>query len=210
MSIYEFYKPYFSWSVDDGKEFDTNDPSTHKKQDSEDWTWFDSPPSLGVLSDEESSCGAEEAAYRQDVCAAQHAFDSYNRQVCFGKVHIQEYPVTVGDHPSCRDAYCLTLDWAHTVEQVYDIQHYEDIRQCRRAERGKLARLNYGKRKKRLQEGTSYSAEDVAIGWQLESPSDSSAILDDLRNTESILDEDKFVQSFSFPAGMLKIQILEN
>jgi hypothetical protein len=199
MSIYEFYKPYFSWNSDDEKEFDTNDPST---------SWFESTPGLGVLSDEESSCGAEESAYQQDVCAAQHVFDSYAPQVCFTCVHVQEYPVTTGDHPACRDAYCLTLDWAHTAEQVYGIDHYERMRKWRRAERGRPTRLKYGERKKMLQEG--YSAKDTAIECQLESPTDSLEILDSLRNTESILDEDKFVPSFCFPAEMLKIQILEN
>jgi hypothetical protein len=49
------------------------------------------------------------------------------RNVTFGNVQVQEYSVTVGDHPKCdkKGGYPLSLDWAHTEVTEYDLDWYE-------------------------------------------------------------------------------------
>jgi hypothetical protein len=49
------------------------------------------------------------------------------RHVTFGNVQVQEYSVTVGDHPKCdkKGGYPMSLDWAHTEVTEYDLDWYE-------------------------------------------------------------------------------------
>jgi hypothetical protein len=49
------------------------------------------------------------------------------RSVHFGNVEVQEYSVTLGDHPLC-DNYPLTLDWQHTEAMEYDLDWYEETK----------------------------------------------------------------------------------
>ena len=49
---------------------------------------------------------------------------SGQKRVSFSTVEIQEYSLTLGDHP-CTDSYPLSLDWEHTEPYEMDLQDYE-------------------------------------------------------------------------------------
>ena len=49
-----------------------------------------------------------------------------HRRVRFSTIHVQEYALTVGDHPICRDGLAISLDWSHSKEQVFDIDDFEN------------------------------------------------------------------------------------
>jgi hypothetical protein len=65
---------------------------------------------------------AEEHDQDQDPASVE-----LQRSVRFGNVQVQEYSVTLGDHPLC-DNYPLTLDWQHTEAIEYELDWYEETK----------------------------------------------------------------------------------
>jgi hypothetical protein len=93
-----------------------------------------------ALHEDEEEHGAEEVHESQDdddsvddSSADEHDQDQdpasveLQRSVRFGNVQVQEYSVTLGDHPLC-DSYPLTLDWQHTEAMEYELDWYEETK----------------------------------------------------------------------------------
>lgn len=55
------------------------------------------------------------------------------RSVGFGKIHVREHPMIVGDNPSCRSTLPVSLDWEYREYQPLCINAYEDNRGLRRS-----------------------------------------------------------------------------
>jgi hypothetical protein len=49
------------------------------------------------------------------------------KRVSFGMVQIQEYTLTLGDHPFA-DSYPISLDWPHTEAREYNLDIFEKVR----------------------------------------------------------------------------------
>ena len=68
------------------------------------------------------------------------------RRVNFGPANVQEYKLTLGDHPCCPGSYPLTLDWPRTAVKKYGVNEYDDAKQrkgpwCQYTEEGRLSVL---------------------------------------------------------------------
>lgn len=49
----------------------------------------------------------------------------HQRQVRFGNLQVREYPIMLGDNPSCSSGPPLTIEWNHTKEEVIPVGIYE-------------------------------------------------------------------------------------
>jgi hypothetical protein len=58
------------------------------------------------------------------------------KRVSFGAVQVQEYGVILGDSPSCKGGYPLSLDWAHTEPQEYSLDALEQAKASSPPRRG--------------------------------------------------------------------------
>jgi hypothetical protein len=58
------------------------------------------------------------------------------KRVSFGAVQVQEHGVILGDSPSCKGGYPLSLDWAHTEPQEYSLDALEQARASSPPRRG--------------------------------------------------------------------------
>jgi len=47
------------------------------------------------------------------------------KKVSFSSVHVREYSVVIGDHPSCISGLPLSLGWSHTPSAVHNIDSYQ-------------------------------------------------------------------------------------
>jgi hypothetical protein len=198
MDFYDIYKPYFNlpWNYEQG---DTKNRYSTDQSSVE-------TPNL-IFSDSEDSSCAEDSIQREKHTAL-HLVDTKARHVRFKAVHVREYAVVVGDHPMCGDHLPLTLDWKHAEEKVYDISQYKDMRpQSGRGVRGKVKRLAYWTRRQILERVGPLINELAELDYEGGDvpPVDSIDILQDLRDSESLFDD-----NFCFPANMVKVQILEN
>jgi hypothetical protein len=76
------------------------------------------------------------------------------KTVSFGNVQVQEYSVTLGDHPSCK-LYPISLDWAHTAPKEYDLDAREKAKAMKKAREAKALKAKedgnggYGENKKK-------------------------------------------------------------
>lgn len=57
------------------------------------------------------------------------AYLSPVRGVCFASIQVREYPLILGDHPSCTSGPPLTLDWDHDAELSCTIDEWESGRE---------------------------------------------------------------------------------
>lgn len=92
--------------------------------DSDDWN--ESLSSVG--SDNSPHCllrSKEEGSLLVDIGEGSSLTD--RRKVHFGDVQIQEYNVTLGDHP-CVDQFPISLDWDHTSVLTMKLSDYEGSR----------------------------------------------------------------------------------
>jgi hypothetical protein len=116
-----------------------------------------------------SSCGTDEFFDLEDnISNALHLIDAWQKQsrrVRFGCTKVQEYAITVGDHPVCQDGLALSLDWSHSDEHVYDIDDFERWRR-RKSRRGGIRRrtskLDYWQRREILTSVGSYSNSELS------------------------------------------------
>lgn len=129
----------------------------------------DRAPGLIMLDPEESSfssCGTEEFFDVQDISSSLNLWQNLRRRVRFSFAHVQEYAITVGDHPICRDGLALSLDWNHSKEQVYDIDDFEFNRRRKNHKRGirrrRVSKLDYFQRREILNRVGSYSNSDLS------------------------------------------------
>jgi hypothetical protein len=68
------------------------------------------------------------------------------KTVSFGNVvQLQEYSVTVGDHPKCKGSYPICLDWAHTEPKEYDLDAREKAKAIKAAREAKAAKAKEDK-----------------------------------------------------------------
>ena len=56
------------------------------------------------------------------------------RRVRFRTVQLQEYSITVGDHPYCKGYFPLTLDWSHAQPIQMKLKEYEAVRRQEKSE----------------------------------------------------------------------------
>ena len=134
---------------------------------------YDCAPGL-VLSDSEessfASCGTEEFFDLEEVSHTLNLIGNWqklHRKVKFSSVRVQEYAITVGDHPICKDGLALSLDWAHSEEKVYDIDHYKTFgkkgdEQRRMRRRRRVSKLDYWQRREILIRVGSFSYTDLS------------------------------------------------
>lgn len=135
---------------------------------------LDCAPNL-ILSDSEesssTSCGTDEFFHLEELSTTLNLMENWQklrRRVTFGSANVQEYAITVGDHPICRDGLALSLDWFHAKEKVYDIDDYELlIRQRENRRRGirrrrRVSKLDYWQRREILSRVGSYSNADLS------------------------------------------------
>jgi hypothetical protein len=110
--------------------------------------------------DEEDAHYMQSISKRQD-CAddADDSSSSRQRSVRFSNVVIREYAVTIGDHPVVGDTCPLSLDWAHSEQDVVkDLTSYEYSRYFLR---NLPRRLSLPERRYRVKEVNDLSFEDV-------------------------------------------------
>jgi len=55
------------------------------------------------------------------------------RLVKFGQIHFRDFPMIMGDNPSCLAGVPITLGWKHTHEYDYDLDEYEQAYTFRRS-----------------------------------------------------------------------------
>lgn len=127
-----------------------------------------------VLSDSEdssfASCGTEEFFDLEEISHTLNLMENWQklrRKVKFGSARVQEYAITVGDHPICKDGLALSLDWAHTEEKVFDVNSYEALRQRGNQLRGnrrrrRVSKLDYWQRREILIRIGSFSHSDLS------------------------------------------------
>jgi hypothetical protein len=130
---------------------------------------YDCAPGLAVLSDSEessfSSCGTEEFFDLEDLSSTLNLIENWqklHRRVRFSTIQIQEYALTVGDHPICRDGLAISLDWSHSKEQVFDIDDFEFCRRRKRGTRRRVSKLDYWQRREILNRVGCYSNTDLS------------------------------------------------
>ena len=130
-------------------------------------------PDLIRSDSEESSfdsCGTEEFFDLEEISSSLNLIENWqklHRRVKFGSARVQQYAITVGDHPICKDGLALSLDWAHAKEEVYDIDDYESRRQNRNQRRGmkrrrRVSKLDYWQRREILTRIGSFSNADLS------------------------------------------------
>jgi hypothetical protein len=191
----------------------------------------DCTPGL-VLSDSEesfSSCGADEFFEMEDITNALRLIDTWkkrHRRVRFDCTRVQEYAITVGDHPVCQGGLALSLDWSHAGEHVYNVDDFEHKRRRKNRRRGvrrRTSKLDYWQRREILTRVGSYSNSDLA---RIESEHNKVAVSEFLAdgglNDFGVLDDDGVgieqvysAESFSCSAmredeWQMTIQILED
>jgi len=130
---------------------------------------YDCAPGLAVLSDSEESsfvsCGTEEFFDLEDLSSTLNLVENWqklHRRVRFSSIHVQEYALTVGDHPICRDGLAISLDWSHSKEQVFDIDDFEFCRRRKRGVRRRVSKLDYWQRREILNRVGCYSNTDLS------------------------------------------------
>jgi hypothetical protein len=47
------------------------------------------------------------------------------RCIAFGRLEIHEFPIILGDNPSCSDGAPLTVGWERVRHMVFDMEYYE-------------------------------------------------------------------------------------
>lgn len=82
----------------------------------------------------------KQAAKSDDINKSHHGgrrrrHHHHNHHVRFHSVELQEYAVTLGDHPFCTGYFPLTLDWSHTRSVSTPINAYEASKLRRRDEK---------------------------------------------------------------------------
>jgi hypothetical protein len=133
---------------------------------------LDCSPGL-VMSDSEessfSSCGTDEFFdFEDNISNALHLIDAWqkhHRRVRFGCTRVQEYAITVGDHPVCQDGLALSLDWSHSDEHVYDVDDFEQRRRRKSRRRGirrRTSKLDYWQRREILNRVGSYTNSELS------------------------------------------------
>jgi hypothetical protein len=101
------------------------------------------------------------APKKQKIAAAALEISSKKtkKTVSFGHVQVQEYSVTVGDHPECHGGYPICLDWAHAEPKEYDLDAREKAKAIKAAKEAKAAKAKeeedggYGETKKKRRPG---------------------------------------------------------
>jgi hypothetical protein len=91
------------------------------------------------------------------------------KRVSFGVVQVQEYELTLGDHPF-SSSYPLSLDWPHTAEKEYDLDLFERVRQTamRNSSRSRPCKhLTPNQRRSRLSTVSGINPTDLAKQDQL-------------------------------------------
>lgn len=132
----------------------------------------DREPGLILLDPEESSfssCGTDEFFDIQDISSSLNLINwqKLHRRVRFSSTHVQEYAITVGDHPICREGLALSLDWVHSNEKIYDIEDFELNRRRKNLRRGairrqRVSKLDYYQRREILNRVGSYSNSELS------------------------------------------------
>lgn len=126
-----------------------------------------------IMSDSEessfSSCGTDEFFdFEDNISNALHLIDGWqkhSRRVRFGCTRVQEYAITVGDHPVCKDGLALSLDWSHSDEHVYNVDDFEQRRRRKSSRKGirrRTSKLDYWQRREILNRVGSYSNSELA------------------------------------------------
>eukprot|EP00535_Pseudo-nitzschia_heimii_P003187 CAMPEP_0197174518 /NCGR_PEP_ID=MMETSP1423-20130617/1006_1 /TAXON_ID=476441 /ORGANISM="Pseudo-nitzschia heimii, Strain UNC1101" /LENGTH=259 /DNA_ID=CAMNT_0042623459 /DNA_START=104 /DNA_END=883 /DNA_ORIENTATION=+ len=134
---------------------------------------YDCAPGLLLSDSEESSfasCGTEDFFDFEEITHTLNLIENWqklHRKVRFGSVRVQEYAITVGDHPICKDGLALSLDWAHSEEKVYDINRYKTPRRINNQRRGirrkrRVSKLDYWQRREILIRVGSFSYADLS------------------------------------------------
>jgi hypothetical protein len=80
------------------------------------------------------------------------------KTVSFGIVQVQEYSVTLGDHPCGGEfGYPISLDWAHTEPKEYDMDRYDETQRAT----GECAELSPEQRMHRIAAVSGIRPEEV-------------------------------------------------
>ena len=64
--------------------------------------------------------------------------DDNKKRVQFESIEVREYPMIIGDHPSCSHGVPVQLDWNHEKTYSCELQLYEYCRTERRQTRKEL------------------------------------------------------------------------
>ena len=46
------------------------------------------------------------------------------KKVCFGDIHVREYPMILGDHPNTCSGLPVMIDWKHQFEETMGLEMY--------------------------------------------------------------------------------------
>lgn len=60
------------------------------------------------------------------------------KRVRFESIEVREYPMVIGDHPSCSYGVPVQLDWVHEKTYIRELELYEFCRSGRRQGRKEL------------------------------------------------------------------------
>ena len=134
---------------------------------------YDCAPGLMLSDSEESSyasCGTDDFFDFEEISNTLNLIENWqklNKKVRFSSTRVQEYGITVGDHPICKDGLALSLDWVHGAEKVYDIDDYESHRQSAiryggTKRRRRVSRLDYWQRREFLVRVGNFSYSELS------------------------------------------------
>jgi hypothetical protein len=77
-------------------------------------------------SDEEEDDDDDEVILLETFCTKPMPRRTKKKAVSFGNVQVQEYSVTIGDHPlGGEEGFPISLDWAHAEPTEYSLDRYE-------------------------------------------------------------------------------------
>jgi hypothetical protein len=113
------------------------------------------------LDEEDDDDNDEDEVMYMGTFRATTAPERPRKMVSFGNVQVQEYSVTLGDHPCCEGGYPLSLDWAHTDVVEYSLDWYEETKP-----EGACAELSAEQRKRRIENVTGVNP--VVLEWKEE------------------------------------------
>mmetsp|Transcript_34918 Transcript_34918/g.53543 ORF Transcript_34918/g.53543 Transcript_34918/m.53543 type:complete len:203 (+) Transcript_34918:44-652(+) len=98
------------------------------------------------------------------------------KKVSFGKCHIREYNIIIGNHPECKSGLPITLGWKYSQTKVYAVDEYKAVSRNTKQRQERMKRLDATQRQDMLHEVGGYSMSYLEI-------------MEDLQHTKKYLDD---------------------
>lgn len=112
---------------------------------------------ISSSSSESSFSGMEE----DEEVAPKVMKKGHKKSVSFNRfLEIREHALIIGDHPLCKDALPLSLDWKHGETELMDLSEHEMVRSTYRRS-GNQMKLSYFERKNMLRNISGMSEADM-------------------------------------------------